>query len=238
MFFLAFWFQGVKGISPVDTGVDFIARLIPQFACLIITSLVVKKTGHYVPYMLLGELICIGGQTMLTQLHPTSSTVYWAASLVVTGLGSGMAMQLPYTAIPLVLSDEDIPVGNAIAVFFYQMGGAISISLGQTITLSTLIDLVPERLPDVPVQSVVDAGAANLASLGLSPTGLSTLQDIWNVAIVRTMILATAVVGAAVPFTLGMERLNANKIAAKRKEAAARVKQEETEDSVELKSEP
>lgn len=222
----------------MDTGVDFIARLIPQFACLIITSLVVKKFGHYVPYMLLGELICIGGQVMLTQLQPTSGTVYWAASLVVTGLGSGMAMQLPYTAIPLVLSDEDIPVGNAIAVFFYQMGGAISISLGQTITLSTLIDLVPERLPDVPVQSVVDAGAANLDSLGLSSSGLSILQDIWNVAIVRTMILATAVVGAAVPFTLGMEWLNANKIAAARKETAARIKEEGTEDSIELKSEP
>lgn len=221
----------------MDTGVDFIARLIPQFGCLIVTSLVVKKFGHYVPYMLLGELICIGGQVMLTQLHPTSNTVYWAASLVVTGLGSGMAMQLPYTAIPLVLADEDIPVGNAIAVFFYQMGGAISISLGQTITLSTLIELVPERLPDVPVQSVVDAGAASLASLGLSPDELSVLKDIWNTAIVRTMILATAVVGAAVPFTLGMEWLNANKIAAERKKEAI-VKEDETKGSVELKSEP
>ena len=58
---------------------------------------------HQIPYMLIGELVCIGGISLLTRLVPTSSTLYWASSLVVTGIGMGMAMQLPYTAVQVAL---------------------------------------------------------------------------------------------------------------------------------------
>ncbi|CAH0038141.1 unnamed protein product [Clonostachys solani] len=223
VFFLPFWFQGVRGVNAVTTGVNFIPLLLPQLVSLIVVGAVVKQFGYYVPYMVVGELICIGGQVMLTQLERDSSTLYWAASFVVSGLGSGMAMQLPYTAVALVLSDTDVPVGNAIAVLFYQLGGAIFISMGQTVIITTILDLVPKRLPGIPAEWVVAVGAANLGTLAQSQDQLLALQEIWNVAIRRTMILSTAVVGAAVPFTLGMEWLNALKVAEERKNIVSSV---------------
>lgn len=54
---------------------------------------------HQIPYMFIGELVCVGGISLLTRLVPTSSKLFWASSLVVTGIGIGMAMQLPYTAV-------------------------------------------------------------------------------------------------------------------------------------------
>ena len=53
--------------------------------------------------MILGELVCIVATVLLTRLTLTSSAASWATSLVVTGIGMGMAMQLPYTAVQLVL---------------------------------------------------------------------------------------------------------------------------------------
>lgn len=53
--------------------------------------------------MIVGELICIAGTVLLTRLKVESSTVYRAAALVVHGLGMGLAMQLPYTAVNVVL---------------------------------------------------------------------------------------------------------------------------------------
>lgn len=173
------------------------------------------------PYIVLGEVICLGGLSMLTQLKLESSTIYWAGALVVTGLGSEMAMQMPYSAISVVLADDDIPVGNAIAVFLNQLGGALAVSLGQTITLTTLVALVPHRLPDLSLQLVKDAGASNLSSLRLSIEEMTVLRDIWNTAIVRTMILATAFVAVALPFTLSMEWLNVKTEAETRREASA-----------------
>lgn len=210
----------------MDTGVAFIPLLLSQIAFLIVTGGIVKQFGHYVPFMIMGEVIAVGGQAMLTQLKPDTNTVFWAAALVVAGIGSGMAMQLPYTAIALVLSDEDIPVGNAIAVLFYQLGGAISISMGQTITITSLLELLPQRLPDLSPQMVITMGTANLSLLTPTPEALVVLREIWNTAIARTMILGAAVVGAAIPFTMGMEWLNAVKVAEERKKASVAENQE------------
>ena len=53
--------------------------------------------------MIVGEAICVAGTALLTRLEPTTSVVAWAGSLVATGVGMGMAMQLPYTAVQIVL---------------------------------------------------------------------------------------------------------------------------------------
>ncbi|RYP77925.1 hypothetical protein DL769_003298 [Monosporascus sp. CRB-8-3] len=226
VFFLPFWFQGVKGLSPVTTGVDFIPLLLSQIVFLIITGGIVKTFGHYIPFMIVGEVIAIGGQAMLTQLKPDTNTVFWAAALVVAGIGSGMAMQLPYTAVAVVLSDEDIPVGNAIAVLFYQLGGAVAISMGQTITITTLLKLLPQRLPDLSPQTVITMGAANLPRIASTPEALTILREIWNSAVTRAMILGAAVMGATIPFTMGMEWLNSVRVAEERKKASEAEKQE------------
>lgn len=182
------------------------------------------------PYLILGELICLGGLAMLTQLNIASSTAHWAVALVVTGLGSGMATQMPYSAVSCSLSDDDIPIGNAIALFLNQMGGALAVSIGQTITLTTLADLVPQRLPGLSVQLLKDVGASDLPSLDLSVEDLTILRGVWNTAVVRTMILATAFVGAALPFTLRMEWLNTIKVAEARRQASTLRAQEDAQE--------
>lgn len=155
-YYLPLWFQDVKGFDPVTTGVDFIPRLLPQLVSLVLAGTLVKRFGQYIPYMLIGEPIAIGGQAMLTQIRTDSSTLYWAASLVVSDIGTGIAMQLPYTAVAVTLSDKDVPVGNAVAVLFYQLEGALFISIGQNITISTLIDLLPKALPHLSPSRVID----------------------------------------------------------------------------------
>ena len=53
--------------------------------------------------MILGECICVVGTALLTQLDVATRTVEWAAYLVVAGIGMGIAMQLPYTAVQVTL---------------------------------------------------------------------------------------------------------------------------------------
>lgn len=65
-----------------------------------------------VPYIVAGELVCIVGLSLLTRLSTDMSTLDWASALVVTGFGLGMAMQLPYTAVQVTLTEEDVPIGN------------------------------------------------------------------------------------------------------------------------------
>ncbi|KAL8705271.1 MAG: hypothetical protein Q9201_001602 [Fulgogasparrea decipioides] len=148
--------------------------------------------------MILGECICVAGTALLTQLDVATPTVEWAAYLVVSGIGMGIAMQLPYTAVQISSS-------------------SIAISMGQTITISTIISDIPKQGLSIPARTVVDAGAYNLRALATSPEALAKLRLIWKVATVRTMILSATLVGASISFTLCMEWINAKKVAESRK---------------------
>ncbi|KAL8935735.1 MAG: hypothetical protein Q9216_005288 [Gyalolechia sp. 2 TL-2023] len=186
--------------------------------------------GLLVPYMLFGESVCIVGTALLSKIGPTTPTMTWAAYMVVAGVGMGIAQQLPYTAVQVTLTDDDLPTGNAIAVLFYQLGAAIAIAMGQTITIGTIRHELPKHVPDLPAGAILTAGAANLSQLTNSPDVLDSLRLIWSKAIDRTMLLSVSFVAASVPFTLGMEWINAKKVAQARKQVKEpQVEQEKLE---------
>lgn len=82
---------------------DLIPYLLPQIVAMAIVGVFVKTWGHYVPWMLVGELISIVGQALLTQIDLHTTTIKWASYMVLAGLGSGMATNLPYTAVQVTL---------------------------------------------------------------------------------------------------------------------------------------
>lgn len=53
--------------------------------------------------MIVGSIICIIGSGLITQIGIDTLTVVWVTFLVVTGIGIGMGMQQPYTAVQVVL---------------------------------------------------------------------------------------------------------------------------------------
>ena len=53
--------------------------------------------------MITGMIVCPLGAGLVTRLDIDTSTVQWATFLVIAGTGLGAAMQLPYTAVQIVL---------------------------------------------------------------------------------------------------------------------------------------
>ena len=53
--------------------------------------------------MIAGGVVCCIGAGLLTTVGVYTPTAHWATYLVITGLGLGMGMQLPYTALQAVL---------------------------------------------------------------------------------------------------------------------------------------
>ena len=111
-FYMPFYFQAVRGVEPIASGVNFIAFLLPHIVVLVIVAALVRVWGWYLVYMIVGELVCIVGTAFLTKLDLHTPTVQWAAWLVIAGTGVGMSMQLPYTLVQLTLDDDDVPTGN------------------------------------------------------------------------------------------------------------------------------
>ncbi|MCJ1386956.1 hypothetical protein MMC17_010085 [Xylographa soralifera] len=217
-YYLPFYFQAVQGTSVTLSGVHFLPLAAIQIVAVVLAGAVVSGTGHYVPYMILGEMICCVGTGLLTTISLGSSAAIWVTYLVITGLGLGIAMQLPYTAVQVVLSEADAPVGNGIAIFATQLGGAIAISVGQSVFVNTLLKEIPENTLAVSAQTVIDAGAANLVSLaGSSPQVLEALRIAYAKAVDNTLVLSLSAACMALPFAFGMEFLNVKTVAKQKK---------------------
>ncbi|KAF2445324.1 MFS general substrate transporter [Karstenula rhodostoma CBS 690.94] len=222
-YYLPIFFQSIQGVSATHSGVRFIALVVPQIVLLVVTGAIVSKVGYYVPFILLGITIDCIGAGLITTLGVETPNIRWAAFLVVNGIGIGMAQQLPYTALQAVLDPLDVATGNAIAVFSFQLGGALGIAIAQNLFLTKLANAVANTTADVSPQAVINAGAMGLPMLAKSSAMLFTLREAYAEAIRYTFILALVAACAAFPWALGMEWLNIRKIAeARRAEAVER----------------
>ncbi|KAL8733781.1 MAG: hypothetical protein Q9181_003463 [Wetmoreana brouardii] len=208
-FFLPFYFQAVQGSTAIRSGVQMIPLVISQVTVLIAVGAITTKWGHYVPYMVVGQIICVVGSGLLTRIGTGTPTIEWASYLVITGFGLGMAQQLPYTAIQVVLSEADTPTGNAILVFWNQLGGVIAIPVCQALLIGTLRGHLARYSDVLPTESVVHAGPYELQRLTQgNMVLLEVLRKVYALALKRVYIFALAAGCVGWLFTLAMERKN------------------------------
>ncbi|KAL4738633.1 major facilitator superfamily domain-containing protein [Aspergillus similis] len=213
LYFIPFYFQSAQLVSPTTSGVRGIPLAVSQIAAVVITGAIVSRTGHYAPFMVLGQAVSNMGTALLTRLKVGTSTVLWATYLVVTGVGHGMGLQMPFLAVQVVLSDTDVPVGNAIIDFISQLGAAIAIAIGQSALETSLTRNVQMQMGQsdfpVPADTVIAAGPTGLQALANTPAMLRSLQDVYAGALQSVMYFALGTACVAVPFALGMEWRNA-----------------------------
>ncbi|KAL9582840.1 MAG: hypothetical protein Q9212_003070 [Teloschistes hypoglaucus] len=112
LYYVPFYFQAVQSVSATTSGIRYIAFAIPEIVAIMISGATVSKIGHYVPFMILCAIVTSVGSGCSTLLSVHTPTVRWALYLVLSGLGIGLGVQLPYTALQVVLSQDDLSVGN------------------------------------------------------------------------------------------------------------------------------
>lgn len=125
-----------------------------------------------------------------------STAGQWIGYQILTGAGSGTCVQIPFIAVQVVLAKKDMPTGNAVAIFFNSLGGAISISIAQNIFANTLVKEVPKYAPGMDPQVLLAAGATNIRSV-VPPELLDGVLFAYNQAVTTSYILAIACGGLA-----------------------------------------
>ncbi|KAI9827465.1 MAG: hypothetical protein M1832_004815 [Thelocarpon impressellum] len=196
IFFLPFYFQAVKGTTAEGSGI----RSIPYLVSITLASVVVGGTitaiGIYAPFMWVGAAVFTVGSGMLYTLQVSSGAGKWIGYQILAGLGAGAGIQVPFVAVQVVLSSADMPSGNAIAIFFNSLGGAISISIAQNIFSNTLIQEIPRRAGGVDARAIIAAGATHVRDVARADQLQGVLES-YNLAIQKSFILPIAVGGAA-----------------------------------------
>jgi hypothetical protein len=129
-------------------------------------------------------------------LKVDSSPAKWIGYQLIAGIGSGACVQLPFIAIQVVLSRKDMPIGNAVGIFFNSLGGAISISIAQNIFSNTLIKQLPIHAPGVSPLLVMMAGATHVREV-VPRESLDGVLVAYNMACTHAYILSIACGGLA-----------------------------------------
>lgn len=121
IYFLPFYFQAVKGVSAEASGI----RCIPYLVSITLSSIVVggliTALGPYNPPMWAGIVVFTVGAGMLHTLKVNSTTGTWIGYQILAGAGAGACVQIPFIAVQVVLPEKDMPVGNAVAIFFVSI---------------------------------------------------------------------------------------------------------------------
>ncbi|KAI1810496.1 MFS general substrate transporter [Poronia punctata] len=194
VYYIPIWFQSVQGVSAVNSGI----RNLPLLLSVVVASLfaggMITALGYYAPFMIAGTILGAIGGGLLTTWKPDTNTGTWIGFQILFGAGVGLGLQQPMIAVQTVLDIEDVPTGTSIIAFMQTLGGALFVSVGNSVFNNKLLAELADRLPaDVTPQSVIDAGSTNLRKA--LPSEL--LPDIilsYNNALTTSFIVAVALV--------------------------------------------
>jgi hypothetical protein len=133
------------------------------------------------------------GSGLLHTLKVDTPKSRWIGYQILAGGGSGAAIQLPFIAVQVVLSSKEVATGNAVAIFFNSLGGAIALSISSNIFTNTLVKEVPKYAPGVQPEQVLNAGATNIGKVDAPPAILEGIKMAYNIALTTAFILPIAV---------------------------------------------
>ena len=204
MYFLPFYFQAVKGTSAEGSGIRIIAYLVSNTIASIVVGVSITTFGYYTPFMMLGSMIFCVGCGLLYTLQVDSSAGHWIGYQLLAGVGSGAGIQIPFIAVQVVLSEKDMPTGNAIAIFFNTLGGAVSISIAQNIFTNKLVSALRTDVPNANVATIIAAGAAHIKDV-VTPEQLPGTLRAYNTGVTSAFILPIAVTSIAFLCSLFVE---------------------------------
>ncbi|KAF9760704.1 hypothetical protein IL306_004178 [Fusarium sp. DS 682] len=203
VYYLPLWFQATKGVKPVDSGVYTIPLVLSLVVASIVSAAFTQRIGYYVPSMLICPCIMAIGEGLLTTLKPDTGSSHWIAYQFLVGFGLGLGMQTAGLAVQATLTKEDIPTGVSITFFAQQLGGAIFVSVGQTVLNGRLAEHLSD-IPNITPKKIVDAGATELDKI-VPPKYMPMVKEAYNIAITRIFFVSLALALAQLVCALCVE---------------------------------
>ncbi|RYP80357.1 hypothetical protein DL769_002506 [Monosporascus sp. CRB-8-3] len=180
-----------------------------------------RTFASVVPFMIVGTVIGTVGSALFLMLNLDTSTALWAVFLVVYGTSTGFAINLQYTVVQAILTEDLVATGNAVFQFVFQLGSALGLAIAQSIFLNQLRTSAQTLTPTIPSEVLVNAGAYDLRSLAQTEEIYTLLRQVYMNALHDTYIFPIVACGLAFLTTLALEHKNIKKIGKERERACA-----------------
>src|SRR6266536_557635 len=135
--FLAYYLQGVKGYSPVTSGLLFLPFVGGILVSSTVSSIVALPRVGPRALIAAGMLLSTGAMAYLTQLTVTSSyAAVILPAVIVMGLGFGIIFAVTINTATAGVRRQDAGVASALVNTMQQVGGSIGLSALSTVALT------------------------------------------------------------------------------------------------------
>jgi MFS family permease len=170
IFFLPLWFQAIKGVPAVTSGIDTLPLVLALVVASIFSGAITAKSGYYTGQLIACSVVMSVGAGLLIILTPNISQAHWVGYEFIYGFGLGLGMQQAGMAAQTCLAKRDVMTGVALMFFMQGLGGSIFVTIAQTIFTKSLIQKL-------------SIAAASMANVHLTPevivnTGATDLRHI------------------------------------------------------------
>jgi MFS family permease len=194
LYYLPLWFQAVKGVSALKSGLMLLPTILSVVVASIFSGFVISKVGYYAPFFILASIIMPIGAGLIATFTPATGHAEWIGYQVIFGVGLGFGAQQQLNVVQTVLERSDIATGSALVTFVRFLGSAVFLPIAQTIFLNSLVSKL-SNLPGISPGAITGNGATELRGL-VSGDDLNTLLSDYNAAIVNVfyMVVATSAV--------------------------------------------
>ncbi|TVY83009.1 Efflux pump aflT [Lachnellula suecica] len=206
VYFLPLWFQAIKGVSAVSSGIDTLPLVLSLVVGSILAGFITTKTGYYVGQLYACTTIMSIGAGLLTTLTVSTGSGKWIGFQVLYGFGLGLGMQQAGMAAQTCLEQKDVMIGVSLMFFMQGLGGAVFVAVGQTVFTHSLVSHLG-KVAGFDTSQIVNTGATDLKNL-VPPNMLETVLVQYNAALSDTIKVGVACASATIITAVAMEWKN------------------------------
>jgi MFS family permease len=165
IFYMAIYFQSVKGSTATHAGIQLLPLLISCVMTSMITGGLISTFGYYTPIMIVSMALFAVGSGLITTFNINTTLGQWFGYQVLCGAGIGVGFQGGIIAVQTVLPLVDVPVATACVSFFQSLGGAIMIAICQSLFQTGLVSGIEKNAPQLDAHLFLQSGATQIRSL-------------------------------------------------------------------------
>ncbi|ETN45272.1 uncharacterized protein HMPREF1541_09103 [Cyphellophora europaea CBS 101466] len=202
-YYLPIYFQAIKASSALGSGVNMIPYMLANAVLSMLAGIFVSKRGLFAPPAIIGCAIGTVGCGLLATLDANTPTARWIGYEILASAGIGMAIQQGFSAVQTALPLELVPIGTAAVVACQSAGGAIFISVGNTLLQNHLV-AGDNRIAGVNIRAVIELGTTQFRQ-HVPESALPALVDLYSRALQGVFIAAVPLCGCAFLSSLFME---------------------------------
>ncbi|KAJ5684967.1 hypothetical protein N7536_007586 [Penicillium majusculum] len=139
-YYLPIWFQGVRGASPIQSGLYTLPWVITSTIMSLTVGILIAKVGHPDAFMVIATIFGAVGSGLFTTFTLETSNGKWIGYQIIFAVSSSISSLTPLMMTQAALPLRDIPIGSAMVMFFQTIGASIFVSVAQALFTNGLVN--------------------------------------------------------------------------------------------------